>query len=137
MRLVFFALAANAVILSGCGGRDSGKDTIIRQDRCNQECGFLAQVASVEPVQSYRGEFVATGPHDSYVVSLERISHLTGTVPGVTNDRAAYSIHSPLRTFAAPADEVVGKWYEFTIEPGPAKGYWRLKARSTTVSGRD
>ena len=80
---------------------------------------FTGRVADIV----YRGKYsgVATlttwDKNAGWVVVIEDVQPVSGQAPG-EGGTAAYLIHSPVRLFAAPADEVIGKTYHFTAFRG-------------------
>jgi hypothetical protein len=88
---------------------------------------FTGQVFRIVSMVRYKGDFVSVEPDARFVVLVGDINPTSGVVPA-QNERLAYAVHSPIKTFLLPEKKVLRRRYEFTlVRQGE---YWDLQVRS-------
>ena len=114
-------LASAAVIcticIAGCGrGSPLAREGLYRDSECRSRPMYtlIGQVARIVILDRYEGVVVPAATDPSYVVVVSGIRDVSGPTPALNEGTLAFAVHSPTKLFAAPADQVIGRWYEFT-----------------------
>jgi len=105
-------LSVCCLIVVGCSASDTeaGGDYV-----------FRARVANVVFAHTYTGIPILAPVNSNFVIILDNVQPLRGPVPSPEGGTLAYAIHSPVMTFMASQEEIIGQTFEFTAEvwPGP------------------
>ena len=118
-----------AAAFLGCAPTESDPDAGRSVPTSPAESGyaFTGRVSSIVQRVNYNGTAILTRDVDPrWVVVIEDVQPVSGSVPAREGGTLAYLIHSPARLFGlvAPADEVVGRTCLFSAQAGadPQRG---------------
>jgi len=137
-------LASAAVIcticIAGCGSRSQlAGDRSSGDSECRTKPMYTltGQVAGIVVLDRYEGVVVPAATDPSYVVVVSGIRDVSGIAPPLNEGRLAFAVHSPTKLFAAPADQVIGRWYEFTARTSvPSREGVPIILEAREVGGR-
>ena len=96
------------------------------------------QVTQIVMLSEYTGVVIPVGVDPRFVVVIEKVQVISGSVPGEIADRMAFAIHSPVRLFMDDQEQVIGRWYDFTayVDDRLEKSPCLLEASSLTDDQR-
>ena len=112
--MVFLA----SFIQVGCAHFNARQDDSVNSERKIQVLNksiFKAKVNKIIPLSQFSGTCYVTSIDPEFVIEIDSIKCIKDSCSGILNKIKFLAIHSPVKLFALPPEQAVGKYFNFEL----------------------